>query len=171
MSKREKIILMVMATVVLYGVYSLFFSAPAKVVGTGSAKSIGEIKKFVTEVTTGMKEDYTTRGVFIIEQAKSEWIRDPFLTLRAPQKTAVVTDNGPAAAEIAPEMSYTYSGYIQMGERKLAIINGIEYEAGDELDGGEQIVKRIEPLRVVIGPQNNNDNLTLQLDETGRQAR
>ena len=160
-----------MAAVVLYGMYSLFFSTPSKVVGTSSAKSIGEIKKFVTEVTHGLKEDYKVRGLFIIEQAKREWIRDPFLTLAAPQKAAVVIDNRPAAAATAPEVSFTYSGYIQMGERKLAIISGVEYETGDELDGGEQIVKQIEPLRVVIGPPNSNDNLTLQLDETGGQAR
>jgi len=73
MSKREKIILVVMALVVLYGMYSLFFSTPTKVVGTSSAKSIGEIKQFVAEVTNGLKEDSTDRGLFIIEQAKSDW--------------------------------------------------------------------------------------------------
>jgi len=171
MSKREKIIVAAMAAVVLYGMYSLFFSAPSKVVGTSSAKSIGEVKKFVTEVTDGLKEDYTARNLFIIEQAKGGWARDPFLTLAAPQEAVVVIDNRPAAAAVVPEVSFTYSGYIQMGERKLAIISGVEYETGDELDGGEQIVKQIEPLRVVIGPPNSNDNLTLQLDETGGQAR
>jgi hypothetical protein len=37
-----------------------------------------------------------------------------------------------------------------MGDRKLAIINGVEYETGEELKFAGYIVERIEPLKVVI---------------------
>ena len=160
-----------MALAVLYGVYSLFFSASPKVARTSAAKSISEINKFVADVATSLKEDYTKRGLFIIAQAKGEWTKDPFWILKAPQKTAIELDKSPATAVAAPEKRFLYSGYIQMGDLKLVIINGIEYELGNELEGGDHVVKQIEPLRVLIGPPDSNDNITLLLDETSRQTR
>ena len=52
-----------------------------------------------------------------------------------------------------------------MGDHSLAIINGIEYEAGDELDFGGHIVKSISPKRVVVGPAGDATNFILPLEE------
>ena len=37
-----------------------------------------------------------------------------------------------------------------MGDRRLAIINDVEYETNDELEVTGYIVEAIEPLRVII---------------------
>jgi uncharacterized protein YdeI (BOF family) len=37
-----------------------------------------------------------------------------------------------------------------MGDKRLAIINGVEYETGEELELAGYIVERIEPLKLVI---------------------
>jgi hypothetical protein len=37
-----------------------------------------------------------------------------------------------------------------MGDKRLAIINGVEYAAGDELEQGGYMVRSITPSRVVI---------------------
>ena len=39
-----------------------------------------------------------------------------------------------------------------MGDKRLAILNGIEYEVGDRLEPGGLIVRNIHPNHVVIGP-------------------
>ena len=68
--------------------------------------------------------------------------------------------------KISPEETYRYTGYLQMGSRTMAIINGLEYQLGDELQSGGRIVKEIDPLKVVIGPRADDRNMILPLEET-----
>ncbi len=165
MAKRERIILIVMGLVVLYGIYSLFFSSPPKGVNVKLKKSTGEIKKFVTDMTDVLKDDFSRQQRYIIAQAKAEWPKDPFWITKVLAKTDIVVEN--TRKTTASKEEFAYTGYLEMGERKLAIINGIEYEMGDQMEGEGPIVKEIDPLRVVIGPPDNNENdIILLLDET-----
>jgi hypothetical protein len=52
-----------------------------------------------------------------------------------------------------------------MGNRNLAIINGIEYEKGEKLPDGAHIVEEIHPNRVVVGMQGNKKKITVKLEE------
>ena len=165
MAKRERIILIVMGLVVLYGIYSLFFSSPAKVANVKLEKSTGEIKKFVKDMTDVLKDDFSRQQRYIIAQAKAEWPKDPFWITKVLAKTDIVVENTRKTA--ATEEEFAYTGYLKMGDRKLAIINGIEYEMGDQLEREGHFVKEIDSLRVVIGlPDNNENNIILLLDET-----
>ena len=49
-----------------------------------------------------------------------------------------------------PDLKISYTGYMEMGDIKFAIINGLEYVAGDRLEKGDYIVSSITPSRVVI---------------------
>ena len=49
-----------------------------------------------------------------------------------------------------------YTGFLQMGDTRLAIINGMEYEAGDQLEPGGFIIRRILPNHVVVAPPGKN---------------
>ncbi|MGD8881179.1 MAG: general secretion pathway protein GspB, partial [Desulfobacterales bacterium] len=51
-----------------------------------------------------------------------------------------------------PDLEVSYTGFMQMGDKKLAIINGVEYAAGDRLEQGDYILQSITPSRVVIVP-------------------
>jgi hypothetical protein len=51
---------------------------------------------------------------------------------------------------VEERISFTYSGYIEMGGKRLAIINDVEYETNDELELNGYIVEKIEPLKVII---------------------
>ena len=55
------------------------------------------------------------------------------------------------APDILPDFSFTYSGYLEMVGVRIAIINGMEYETGDEIVGGPYVLRGIYPNRVVIG--------------------
>jgi hypothetical protein len=60
-----------------------------------------------------------------------------------------------------------YTGFLRMGEKKLAIINGMEYEAGDILEPDGFIIRSISPSRVVIAPAGKKKKtLTLPMEET-----
>ena len=165
MAKRERIILIVMGLVVLYGIYSLFFSSPPKSANVKLKKSTGEINKFVTDMENILKDDFSEQHRYILSEARAEWPKDPFWVTKVPAKTDIVVEN--TQKTTASEEEFAYTGYLKMGERKLAIINGLEYERGNQLEREGHIVKEIDPLRVVIGPPDNNENnMVLLLDET-----
>jgi hypothetical protein len=62
---------------------------------------------------------------------------------------------------------FTYSGYIQAGEKELAIINNTEYQTGDTLEEytGLYVLKSIYPSRVIIGDKAENNTLEILLSE------
>ena len=167
MSNREKVIVLVMVVVVLYGIYSFFFASSPKVASGNPKKQLDEINKFVMDVANALKDDFSEQQLYVLSQAKTEWRGDPFLITKQPQKTVVEEKNTQNVSISTPKEHFVYSGFLQMGGRRLAIINGVEYELGNEVEKGEKIVKEIDPLRVVIGPPyNNNNNIVLLLDET-----
>ncbi len=167
MSNREKVIVFVMVVVVLYGIYSFFFASSPKVAFHNPNKQLDETNQFVKDVADALKDDLSEQQLYVLTQAKTEWRGDPFLKTQQPKKTVVEEKNTQKVSTSASKEHFVYSGYLQMGGRKLAIINGVEYELGNDVEKGEHIVKEIDPLRVVIGsPDNDNNNIVLLLDET-----
>jgi hypothetical protein len=60
-----------------------------------------------------------------------------------------------------------YNGFIELGSKRLAIINGQEYEAGDKLNPGGFTIKSILPTRVVIvSAQGEGAPIVLPLQES-----
>jgi hypothetical protein len=60
---------------------------------------------------------------------------------------------------------YTYTGFLQVGETKLAIINGMEYTQGEALGSAGHYVQNISARRVTIGQVRGADTLHLPLRE------
>lgn len=56
---------------------------------------------------------------------------------------------------------FSYTGYLDAGSRRLAIINGIEYMVGDQLDSGSLVVKSIDPEKVVLEDAGKRGQLTI----------
>jgi hypothetical protein len=48
-------------------------------------------------------------------------------------------------------VSLIYSGFIETPQRRVAIINGIEYIVGEMLDKSKFVVRHIDAQRVVLG--------------------
>lgn len=147
MSKREKIIIFVMALVVIFGVYSFFADRQSRIVDNAkTSKNLAEIDKLVEDITKQLKEtDSIDVHTLIITKAESEWERDPFFD----KKLLRAVESFDSADQIK-EVSFTYTGYISMGKRKLAIINGLEYSLGEELESKGYIVWGIYPNKVII---------------------
>ena len=161
MSKREKIIVGVMIFSILFAL--VYYLSPA-VTGqgakpadpyTGSEKIIQEVAAELKKVTTSPTENY------VIARAEAAWAKDPFYkkVMPAAPKAGPGGTGGP---------DIVYSGYVDMGERKLAVINGNTYQVGEKLDfGGAFYLKSVEPLRVVIVDRQNQRNIVIKLkDET-----
>jgi len=148
MSKREKIILVAVVLAIAYGGYN--FLGPAAKIKTSPAAKGREIKALAS-IVTQTADNLRQAGLsgaekHIIALAEAEWAIDPFLHSGAPFGLLVseTEEDGPAGA------SFIYSGYLKIGSRKMAIIDGLEYKPGEELEAGGYIVRDIFPNKVVI---------------------
>ncbi len=140
MSKREKIILIVTAVAVLIGGYTYFFSSPSKVISPFTQRvSIDELNSFVLETATGlMGFELTKAEAHSIARAEALWARDIFLSGENLEEEELLG------------VSFIYSGYLESKGRKMAVINGLEYNEGDEIEPGGYIVRSIHSNKVVI---------------------
>jgi hypothetical protein len=164
MMNRERIIVIVMIIVVIYGAYSFFSKSEDTTIVEGSKKRISDLKQFVVEAATNLSSEYVSAtDQYIIEKAGKQWSQNPFL------QTASLLTSEPfeARAEVTVDsVKLSYTGFLQTSDRHLAIINGTEYEKGEQLSEAGYYIKKISPKHVVIGIRNNTENITLPLDES-----
>jgi len=148
MTRREKIIVGAMLLAVIYAVYVLFLAEPRK--PTFFAQSTGgsqleSLNAFITKVAEGTRYRLSKTEAYILKKAQEKWVRDPLVEMRSDQ---------PARQEKAqPQVlkgSMKYSGFLQLGKRRLAIINGMEYESGEKLEPGGYMIGGIYPNHVVL---------------------
>jgi hypothetical protein len=173
MTKRERVILVLMCVVIVYGVYALFFSSPPKGTSRGVGSRSSEVSKLITELSVGLtKEGPTATDTYIIERAESKWVKDPFFEKKitvakekekAPKVEAEV--EAEKEVEVLPEVTFSYSGYLQMGDRKIAIIDGMEYKIGEEIGPGGFFIRAIYPNKIVIGIKGKEEEITVPLVE------
>jgi hypothetical protein len=154
--KREKIILAVMAVVLLYGVYALFFessSDKSKAPPAVSKKQeMTQIDTLVTTVAVTLKDFVDT---YIIDHAQKTWVNDPFYIGPAPEK-----EN--ADAEVA---NFFYTGYIEYDGVRLAIINGVDYRTGEMLEVPGYTLINIAPSKVLIEDKEGQRKITVPFME------
>ena len=62
-------------------------------------------------------------------------------------------------------MKLSYTGFLQVEDSLLAVVNGMEYETGEQLNQAGYYIKSISPAKVVIGIANNSKTIILPLDE------
>lgn len=163
MSKREKIILGLVLLAFGYAAYNFLADTPKRI-HVETEEELTDLKKLTADVIEEMDKAVLTKTeAFIIAQTGAEWKRDPFLKPGPPVKFR--PENGQAEV-LAEELSFTYSGYLEMADKKLAIINGIEYKAGEMLiNGGGYIVSSISPTFVVLELTGGRNMITLPLEE------
>ena len=167
MSKREKIVLFITLTTVLYDLCNLLFASPSESDFPDAGKKLAELRRFTADVAEEMaREAQTEADKFILARAGAAWSEKPFL--KSGWSTASNEAgklNNPPEIE-TPATGFTYSGYLATSDRKLAIINGIEYEVGDELAQPGYKVLSISPRRVLIEAPGGDHRIILPLEET-----
>lgn len=169
MTTREKIIVGIMCLTIVYGAYELLMPKGKKPsTSREKADPSVELNAFVTEVTkkmanTGQGESYR----YIVDKAGAEWTKDPFLQSVTPLKkspTAIATAKQAITVRPAPRLVYT--GYLQLGGTKIAIINDMEYAVGEKLNSNGLYVKSISAERVIVGKIGSEQTIRLPLTET-----
>jgi len=162
MSKREKIILFLMALSIVYGFFVFFIEAPGKKRAIGQNSKLESINKFISQVPELSKESLSDIDSYIIEKAPKQWDKDPLLSSDSEfQFKAESTEADVSALKV----NIKYTGYLNMGAKNLAILDGLEYEEGEELEKGGFIIRKIYPERVIIVIKGKKEEIAIPLEE------
>lgn len=160
MRKRETVILVVMFFVIAYGVYDFFLSSPKKPSQIDTEKELELLNILVTDVTKNLaEEELSSADTYILTRAKAEWVEDPFFERRIPDMTPKATSSE------AKEMAIDYSGYLEMDRKRIAIINGMDYQIGDELESSGYVVRGIYPTKVLIEIKGKQRRIIVPISE------
>jgi hypothetical protein len=142
MSIREKIILVLALASLLYGGYEIFWM-PAATLGPGAGPGAEPLAGFINRISAESASGRLAPAErALIERAEQAW-PDRFESPTLP----------PPTFERLP----VYSGFIQMGGRTMAIIDGREYGLNDRLETSGYEVREIAPGRIVIGGEGRRD--------------
>ncbi|MCP4579477.1 MAG: hypothetical protein GY846_24660 [Deltaproteobacteria bacterium] len=165
MTTRERIILVVMFLAVAYGIYALFLSSPSKITSSDTKGQETRLNTLIADVSEALKKETITEpDLHTIARAEAEWTNDPFYA----SKFSVLDEAGKTPGTIDAvfrEGDLFYSGYLKMGEKKVAIINGVYYRIGNELEQGGYIVRDISPTRVRLKIKGKKEEITIPLVE------
>jgi hypothetical protein len=163
LNKRQIIILVVMGVFVLYGAYEFIFAGPARKAATEVKSDSVEIKTLVSGLTNELTKD-SAGGIdaYIIGRAEADWPKNPFLERNLYKE--LVAREGTAGKDVAA-VKIIYSGYVDSGRKKLAIVNGIEYSAGEKLEMEGYVLKQITKSKVVISNRNTGSEVEIPIQE------
>lgn len=160
-SKRERILLGGMGAAVLGAAIFMFWpggSAPSKEM---TPERLAESKKAAEgqlQVLDMVK--LQEREIRIVKNAQQPWPGDPFVPKPPDPEAKVDRDK------------FLYSGFIKLGNRNLAVINGREYQIGEPLDTGGFEVVEITPEAVVLKTIGRKDTVRIPYQDpsffTGR---
>jgi hypothetical protein len=164
MTNREKIIVGLMVLAAVYGVYIVFFAGPKEeaAFNSGGDTELEALNSFITKVAEKTKSSLPEEQVYALQKAQSEWKQDPLIYI----KPKMTREEEAQRQPLKLDRKILYTGFLQMGAKRLAIINGLEYEIGDRLETDGLIVRNIHPNHVVIGsPVHKNKKVILPMEE------
>jgi hypothetical protein len=165
LGKREIIILGFVAVVIIYALFD--FLSPKKKPETDVAQKSAELNTFVADLTGSLEKGAAKNlGAVIFSRAEKEWTQDPFMDAKA-LKAWTEAKMAKARVEEAPvkAVEFIYSGYFEIGRKRMAIINGIEYNEGEVLDVKGYVLKSVSPSRVLIENRGIGATLNVPLQE------
>jgi hypothetical protein len=151
LSKSQMIILIAMVASIAYGGYDWYGRLSKKRnIQPASAAQAQSLKTIMESAAPLGGQDAASKiNAYIIRRAEMKWHGDPFYSGKIPlaemfrgeAKTGAGTDKKP---------DIRYTGYMRAGNKQLAVLNGIEYETGEALEGQKYILKKILPAKVII---------------------
>jgi len=173
MSKREKIITLLTLLAVIYGIYNFLFSPTPSSNLQIQIKGTEALNNFVTKLSKDIrKEGLTAADADILNRIMADWRNDPMIgstaqltrELEIQKEETIVTD-------VAEDIDLVYSGYLSLGDLNLAIINNMEYQAGEEIEQGGYVIEQIYPEKAIIRVIGTHRNIVLPLEEAGSSSK
>ena len=112
-----------------------------------------------TELTENLKKSMKSeRDAQIISLAVKPWSNDPFLKMP-------LSAQNPGSGKAPERPNFIYSGFVVAGDKKMALINGVEYMVGEQLETGGYFVSEITPDYVMIEDANHRDKQKITYED------
>jgi|GEM_PF-3535901 len=167
LSLREKLVLGLVAAVVVIALISIL--VPAN--GTSTAAQVdqhaADLNDFSVQLALKMAQNSISGfEAAALEKAAVAWQVDPFLDVQRQDAIPDGHPGSPATADTTAADQLSYTGFVQMGQRILAVINGLEYEVGERLaEHPGLILQRISKQHVVLVRLETGAELVLPMKE------
>jgi len=162
LTKRQIVILAVMLLAVLYAGYDFLSKGRKSATSVDTGKKVEELGVLFKDITATLTKDTPAPAAdYMIKQAETPWLRDPFYEKIEAREASVTREMAQESALAAVNGKILYTGYLDTGRKKIAIINGNEHVAGDTLDVGGYVLKNIDPARITL--YNKATNLTIEI--------
>jgi len=151
MNKREKIIVLIAVLIGAYGLVDYLFLSGDKDIAKKAEFILqkNEIEEFanlagidLSNVEAVIKKNNPS---FLMERIESEWKKDPFKAFQTP-----MIQDKKMNEEVQDVPELIYSGFIQIGNQFMAVINGMEYMAGETIKDVGFKIRKIMPGKVVL---------------------
>ena len=132
-------------------------------------KGAEELNQFVANLGKDIgKEALTASESDILNRIVAVWRNDPMIRSTAQlTRELEIKKEEATVVEVQEDIDLVYSGYLSLGELNLAIINNVEYQAGEELEQGGYVIERIYPEKTIIRVVGTRRNIVLPLEEAG----
>jgi hypothetical protein len=147
MDKREKILVAIMGVALLYGAYVYLFEGSGPRRFNMSMVDKDKLQQSIDQATQAIaREKATPLEQYRTLLALQEWEADPML-----DSSVLQTGESAATGEGA---SFDLQGVLIMGGKRLAVINGVEYEEGEDLEAPGYVLAAVRESKVVIRQTN-----------------
>jgi hypothetical protein len=154
MNKREKVLLAAVCVTAVVGLW-VTLDRPSPPVAKVPQAEDGS--KAVSLLRTIKDTDLSATDVALLSAIGNTW------------RVSAFYDKPLGGREVTRQTTLPrYTGYVELGSGKLAVVDGMEYQAGDTLDGGGYKVISIAPDQVVLESLANGQRLTIPYE--GEQA-
>jgi len=169
LNTRQIVILGVMVLAILYGAYELFSSGRGKQLPADTAKKTADASALIGEMTAALAKDTPSPlEAHMIRRAEAAWPKDPFYERKtyAEWGAAKEAANAPGASMPgAPRVQFNYTGFVEWSGKRIAVINGNEYAAGDTLDVEGYMLKAVTPTRISVYNRETRRTFDIPLQE------
>lgn len=159
LNTRQIIILSVAALLVLFAVYELLIARPSAKKAKTEVASVEKASLADTFRSDIITHKVSAADIYVAQRAESPWGKNPFWEANAYREFTGKEAGSGAGGKII------YSGFVDTGQKKMAIINGWEYEAGDTLDVEGYLLKNVTPSRILIINRNTGGESYIQIQE------
>lgn len=152
MSKREKNIIIILLIVgIVAGIYILT-SYLGKNNELSQIQELEELDDVKAEISRQLsKGKLSDTEIYTMELARNQWQDQAFQIIE--KITIEDEDNDEEIVEIDDSIAYgyVYSGYVKAGKKIFGIIDNVEYQSGEEVDGGGGYhIMLITPEKVIV---------------------
>ena len=143
--KREQILIALAVVGLLYGAADFAMRSTGKNAapngdGTLAAVTFSLVTEELGASSTSLRE---ANALEILNAVSAAWPENIFVNI-----ASFVSHQKEEGGLALVEDTLVYSGYMTMGEKIFAVINGIEYRIGDMVEGF--FLKEIDPMEIVM---------------------